>query len=83
MTRGIVRLAVAIAIGAQPALSPAERAMATYIDAHADEAIALLERAVNINSGTMNLEGVRAVGAIFRAELDALGFKTEWVDDAA
>jgi len=37
---------------------------------------------VNINSGTMNLKGVREVGALFRAEFDALGFKTEWVDGA-
>jgi glutamate carboxypeptidase len=64
-------------------LSPDERAIAAYIDAHNDEAIALLERVVNINSGTQNLEGVRQVGAVFRAELDRLGFRTEWVDGAA
>jgi glutamate carboxypeptidase len=64
-------------------LSPDERAIAAYVDAHNDEAIALLERVVNINSGTQNLEGVRQVGAVFRAELDRLGFKTEWVDGAA
>jgi glutamate carboxypeptidase len=71
------------AAGAQPALSSDERATAAYIDAHANEAIALLERTVNINSGTMNLDGVRAVGAIFRAEFDKLGFKTEWVDGSS
>jgi len=37
---------------------------------------------VNINSGTMNFEGVRKVGDAFRAELDALGFSTKWVDGA-
>src|SRR4029078_755386 len=26
---------------------------------------------------------VRSVGAVFRAELDALGFKTQWVDGAS
>jgi glutamate carboxypeptidase len=66
-----------------PPLSPEERAMSAYIDAHNDDAIALLERVVNINSGTMNLAGVRDVGAIFRAELDRLGFKTSWVDQSA
>jgi glutamate carboxypeptidase len=64
----------------QTGLTSAERAMADYIDAHANDAIALLERAVNINSGTMNLAGVRAVGDLFRKEFDALGFTTEWVD---
>ena len=62
---------------------PEAAAITAYIDAHNDEAIALLERVVNINSGTQNLEGVRQVGAVFRTELDRLGFKTEWVEGAA
>ena len=64
------------------ALSADERSLAAYIDGHNAEALALLERVVNINSGTMNLAGVQAVGKVFRAELDALGFKTRWVDQA-
>ena len=63
-------------------LTPDERALATYIDAHNAEALALLERVVNINSGTQNFAGVREVGRVFRAELDALGFTTRWVDGA-
>ncbi|MFI5177822.1 MAG: M20/M25/M40 family metallo-hydrolase [Vicinamibacterales bacterium] len=65
------------------ALSPPERLLAAWIDAHNDAAVALLERAVNINSGTENLAGVRQVGALFRGEFDALGFRTTWVDGAA
>jgi glutamate carboxypeptidase len=65
---------------AQGSLSPQERAIASYIDAHQADAVALLERAVNINSGTQNLEGIRKVGALYRAELDTLGFKTTWVN---
>ena len=61
-------------------LTSDERSLATYIDAHNHEALALLERVVNINSGTQNFEGVREVGRAFRAELDALGFNTRWVD---
>ncbi len=60
-----------------------ERALAKFIDDHDAEGVALLEKAVNINSGTQNHAGVRAVGALFRAEFDALGFKTTWVDGAA
>ncbi len=60
-----------------------ERAIAAHVDAHDPEALALLERVVNINSGTQNLAGVREVGKVFRAELDALGFATRWVDGAA
>jgi glutamate carboxypeptidase len=54
--------------------------MARYLEETEDDAIALLERVVNINSGTMNHGGVRQVGRIFRSELDALGFQTRWVD---
>lgn len=57
-----------------------ERRMAEWIDAHAEAAIALLEETVNISSGTMNHDGVRAVGRVMRRELDALGLDTEWVE---
>jgi len=80
--------AVAAPVGGRQAQAPAglsaqERAMADFVDANADQAIALLERVVNINSGTQNLEGVRRVGDVFRAELDGLGFQTEWVDGSS
>jgi glutamate carboxypeptidase len=64
-------------------MSPAERAIVQHVQAHTADALALLERAVNINSGTMNLAGVREVGQLFGAELEALGFKIRWVDGAA
>ena len=80
--------AVAAPVGGRPAQAPGglsaqERAMAEFVDANADQAIALLERVVNINSGTQNLEGVRRVGDVFRAELDGLGFQTAWVDGSS
>jgi glutamate carboxypeptidase len=63
-------------------LDATERAIAAAVDAGNAEAIALLERIVNINSGTMNLAGVREVGTVLRAELDGLGFETRWVEGA-
>jgi glutamate carboxypeptidase len=63
-------------------LSSDERALVRHVDEHNGDALALLERVVNINSGTQNFEGVREVGRVFRAELDALGFTTRWVDGA-
>ena len=79
----LILAAVAAPAASQMPLSPQERTAAAYIDAHTDEAIALLERVVNINSGTMNIAGVKAVGAVFRAELESLGFTVRWVDGAA
>ena len=65
------------------ALDPDERAIVGHVDAHNAEALALLERAVNIKSGKQNFAGVREVGKLFAAELDGLGFTTRWVDGAA
>jgi len=70
------------AAGRTPALSATERRIAAAVDQRNAQALALLERVVNINSGTMNFEGVRKVGDAFKAELDALGFSTKWVDGA-
>ena len=53
------------------------------ITADAPRNVALLERLVNQNSGTLNLAGVRAVGEQMRAELEPLGFRVRWVDMAA
>jgi glutamate carboxypeptidase len=63
-------------------LAPEERRMAQAVDRESDRTIALLERLVNRNSGTLNLEGVRAVGEMMRAELEPLGFTVRWVDMA-
>lgn len=73
-------LLLALALTQSPALTPQEQAITAHIDARHADAVDLLERAVNINSGTQNLEGVRKVGDLFRAEFDALGFATSWVD---
>ncbi len=60
-------------------LSTTEKQIRGYVDAHNGEAIALLERVANINSGTLNLDGVQEVGRVFRSELAALGFETRWI----
>jgi glutamate carboxypeptidase len=72
----------AAAQGTPAGLSPLERTTAKAVDAHNAEALALLEKIVNINSGTMNLAGVRAVADVLRPQLESLGFKVHWVDGA-
>ena len=67
------------AAGAQQ-LSPIEERIVAEVKARSPAAIELLERSVNINSGTMNHAGVREVGKVFRHELDQLGFTTRWID---
>src|SRR3982750_4906103 len=78
----LVALLVLPATTRAQSLSAPERKIVAAVDTRNAQALALLERVVNINSGTMNFAGVRKVGDAFRAELDALGFSTRWVDGA-
>jgi len=86
--RGAVLLAAAAAAFAAPppagaALSKDEQRAARHVDARAPGSIALLERLVNVNSGTQNFEGVRRVADLVAPEFEALGFETRWIDGAA
>jgi glutamate carboxypeptidase len=64
-------------------LSPTEKSISAAVDAHTAEELALLQQIVDINSGTLNLAGVRHIADVLRPKLDALGFKTRWVDGSA
>lgn len=79
-----VVLGAALLLPFEPALADeldaVEKRIVELVDEHAEEAIELLEEQVNINSGTMNHEGVRKVGAVLEKELSDLGFETRWVD---
>lgn len=68
-----------IAHSVQAQLSPDEKKIIEYVNSHMAESEQLLIESVNINSGTLNTEGVKKVGAVYRRELDKLGFLTEWV----
>jgi glutamate carboxypeptidase len=71
---------VALAAAAHAAgLSPAEQRVVQAAEAETPRAIELLEKLVNINSGTLNTEGVKQVADVMRAQLEPLGFKVEWV----
>ena len=60
-------------------LSKSEKQMVDFLQKHKQEQIDFLEKSVNINSGTMNPEGVREVGMLYKKELDKLGFETRWI----
>lgn len=60
-------------------LTSTERKLVAAVQQHLPQTEKLLEQLVNINSGTLNVAGVREVGAVLRKEFDALGFRTEWV----
>ena len=64
-------------------LSPAERRLVASVDAGSAAAVSLLERLVNINSGTHNFAGVRAVADALAPEFQRLGFTTRWSEGAS
>ncbi len=61
-------------------LTDAETRLRDYVRAHHEDDVALLEKAVNLPSGTQNVTGVRRVGDLFASELTAMGFTVRWVE---
>src|SRR5689334_17346383 len=64
---------------AQP-LSKKENQILKMVDKNFDQSIQLLEKAVNINSGTNNIKGVREIGDLFNEEYKKIGFLTQWLE---
>ena len=54
--------------------------MIARVDAEQDRTLGMLEKWVNQNSGSLNIDGVTKVGEMLRAELEPLGFKVQWID---
>ncbi|MBA3666395.1 MAG: M20/M25/M40 family metallo-hydrolase [Sphingomonas sp.] len=61
-------------------LIASEQRIGAIVDAEQERTVAMLEKWVNQNSGTMNFAGVKAVGDMLRVELEPLGFKVDWID---
>jgi len=61
-------------------LSRTESKIIKKAQAYNDESIAFLEQIVNINSGTLNLTGVKQVGMLLAEEFKAIDFNTQWIE---
>ncbi|MCL6699187.1 M20/M25/M40 family metallo-hydrolase [Sphingomonas sp. NSE70-1] len=74
---------LSLALAPTPAaakLSPAETRMIRTVDTEQERTLVMLEKWVNQNSGSLNVEGVTKVGEMLRSELEPLGFKVQWID---
>lgn len=60
-------------------LSPVEKKLVQTVEQQMEQTLQLLRQSVDINSGTYNITGVRAVGDLYAKELKALGFTVEWI----
>lgn len=63
-------------------ISAIEKQMAEHIDAINEEGMELLIESVNMNSGTMNFEGVKEVAEHLIPHFEAIGFNA-WFEDGA
>ena len=79
----LTALFLVIAAPAAAKLAPAETRMLATVKAEEARTVTMLEKWVNQNSGTLNLDGVEAVGKMVRAELEPLGFTVERIDIGA
>ncbi len=75
----LLLLTVFVIANAQ-SLTPEEQKIVAYVDAHAGDAVTLLEKVVNIESATQNLQGVSRVGEVFKIEFESIGLTTRWID---
>ena len=83
MLRTLAAFASLSLLAAAPAsavLSPQERKMTATVDAEQARTLAMLEKWVNQNSGSLNIDGVTKVRDMLRAELEPLDFDVQWID---
>ncbi len=60
-------------------LTAQEKKIINEINKSMPQTMQLLEQLVNINSGTLNVTGVKRTGEVLRKEFDKIGFITEWI----
>lgn len=61
-------------------ISADEQKIVNYIDSNIENAILLLEKTVNIESPTEDIQGVKNVGMVYKKEFDSIGFTTKWIE---
>lgn len=64
---------------AKAQLTADEKKLTQAVSKNYTQTLRLLKESVDINSGTFNIKGVRAVGDLYANELKRLGFTVEWV----
>ncbi len=67
-------------LAAQARLTGTESRIRRAVTAGLEDQITYLQRVVDMPSSTLDLDGVRAVGAVFARSLDSLGFTTRWIE---
>ena len=79
----ILTLASTLSLTSYAALDKNEREIVKQVEQNMPQALEEIKQAVNINSDSLNIEGVKKVGALASEQLKAIGFKVEWLDGSA
>lgn len=64
-------------------LTEDEKKIVEQVQNNLSQTLSGIEKSVNINSGTMNFSGVKAVGELMIEKFKLLGFKTQWLEGSA
>ena len=75
----LINLLIALSFCFAQSLNQDEKEIQKFVENKTSQAIDLLEKIVNINSGSLNIKGNLKVGKILQKELDKIGFNTYWV----
>ena len=76
----IVILSSSCVLSNTKTLSDIEKQIVLSVESSFNSQVDFLEKVVNINSGTRNKVGVKAVGEVFIQAFNKLGFKSSWID---
>ena len=60
-----------------------EKNIVKQVELGLEQALKEIEESVNINSGSMNLAGVKQVGLLAKKQLSDIGFEVQWLDGSA
>jgi glutamate carboxypeptidase len=75
----VAALALASALPAlADGLSSDEKKIVASVKSHHEESVALLEKLVNVNSGTLNTAGVTRIADMLRPQFETLGLNVTW-----
>ena len=79
MTKRFLAFCLTSAAAFAQSLSPMQQKIVTAVNADEENSVRLLEQMVNINSGTLNPDGVKKVAELLRPEFESLGFTVRFI----
>ncbi len=79
MKKFVTSLLLFVSVTCAAQLSANEKKVLAIINQQMPQTMQMLQQLVNINSGTLNIQGVRQTGEVLRKAFNDIGFTTEWI----